>query len=170
MITVTKEDIDNVVYNCRPTAHYATIFCELTEVYEPGVEMTLDDMLQPFAHKKFKHQIPGWMEKNRKDIRYADYIIPLFYAAYVFKHEHVTIDLITGKAYPPTCVMREIMGLILQDNGHFYIPPEQQRKFADLHGYKWGFHFYWGDVTLSNEDKRHVDKLYEVYLSIKPVK
>jgi hypothetical protein len=149
MIAVMKSDLERIIHNNTSTAHYWTIFTEIEEVYDPDIQMTLDDMLRPFLRKKFNLKVPGKL--NRSEVRYADYIIPLFYTAYLCKSER-------------SCnVVKELLGLILKDNGHFYWNnPKSEREYVE----EWGREFwrdYWGSPKLTSEESERVNTLYATY-------
>ena len=157
MARVMKYDMDHVIHNCSMTAHYTTIFQELVEVYDPTQYMTLDDALRPFGNKKLTCKIPGTMAKKIEDVRYGDYIVPLFYTALLCKDE---------KSHH---VIKEVLGMILKDNGHFYLPERVCKQLADtmddptFYDYR---RYYWGYTNLSSDEKERVNKMYARYLAL----
>ena len=157
MVRVMKSDMNHVINNISMTAHYSTIFRELVEVYDPDKYMTLDEALQPFSNKKPTCKIPGTMDKPNEKVRYSDYIIPLFYTSALCKDE---------KSHH---VIKELLGMILKNNGHFYRPEWMCKQMADTMGdltfYDYR-RYYWGYTNLTAEEKDKVNKMYAQYLSI----
>jgi len=141
--TLTKEDLDHLVSQLVCPAHYAFIFAELVEAYSPNQDYSLQELLLPFEHKEFTEKAPGmWY----REVRYADYLCPLFYAAYVCKGEF------------SSSVIKEVVGFILKENGHFYVPPEVNvwDPDVDRNDHR---QLYWGQVSLSPEERARVDRL-----------
>jgi hypothetical protein len=154
MITITKKDMERIIYTAPITAHYGMVFKEISEVYDENKDYTLDDMLLPFAGKKYTGKPYGYLDP--KTIRYSNYIIPLFYAAYVCKEEK------SGD------VMSEIIGLILSDQGHFQIPDKRRKELIEMYGNSYlDHHWYWIKTDLNDKEEQRVKKLYAEYLSKK---
>jgi hypothetical protein len=154
MITITKYDMRHVIDHAECPAHYWTVFNELVEVYEPKVDLTLDDMLKPFARKKFAYKIPAQgVMRDPDNVKYADYLIPLFYSAYVLQ----------CVAYKN--VIKDVLVRILTDNGHFQLSEEKKTEWNDL----WGGdnHFYWPLARLTEKEQVLSDELFQDYLNIK---
>lgn len=140
---VFKADLYHVVQQLVCPAHYAFIFGELLEAYPPEVELTLASMLEPFARKVFKEKAPGmWY----REVRYSDYICPLFYASFVCRNEQ------------SPKVIKEVVGVILKECGHFYIPPGVNvwDPDVDRNDHR---QLYWGVVDLSEEEATRVERL-----------
>ena len=155
--TVKKSDLERIVHNCSMTAHYAIIFRELMEVYEPDVEMTLADMERPFIRKTFTCKIPGTMDKSKDEVRYSDYIRPLFFTAYLCR--------ITGSNNEH--IIKELLGRILRSHGHFHATEEQEEGYFDMTGEPYEYRkAYWGVVNLSTDDQDLVTRMHQTFMQM----
>jgi hypothetical protein len=136
MITITKHDIDNVIHNIQCPAHYSIIFSELCEVYDYDNEYTISTFLQPFELKRFMYKVPFSGVNHNKSVRYADYLIPLFYAAYGCKSTR------------SPRIIKEVLGMYLHYYGHFQYPESAKNELLSFYGEgNWNdFHNYWGDT------------------------
>lgn len=149
--TIVKSDLYHVVQQLVCPAHYAFIFGELLEAYPQDTELTLTSMLEPFSRKVFKERAPGmWY----REVRYSDYICPLFYASSVCR----------GEQSPN--VIKEVVGIILKECGHFYVPPEVNvwDPDVDRNDHR---QLYWGTVDLSEEEATRVELLVRMYRKIR---
>jgi len=153
--TITKYDMNHVIESIQCPAHYSMVFREIIEVYDPEIPYSLDQMLEPFIQKKPKFKIPAkGLMKNPADIRYSDYIVPLFLASYVMQ----------GVTYRN--VIKHVLGRILIDNGHLGGGKKIKPFFED----EWGNDFawqYWGYNVLTEKEQKLSDELFADYLSIK---
>ena len=152
MLTINKNDLENVI-DIQCPAHYSTIFMELIEVYDPETDYNLQDFLAPFANKKFTHKQPFTINNG---VRYADYLIPLFYTAYFCQEE--------CKNGRSSGVIKEVLGKILHDFGHFHYPGTARKQMEEYYGTKWNdFHNYWGILSLSETEKERVKNILKKY-------
>jgi predicted lipase len=142
---------------CCP-AHYAMIFGELMEVYDPDVTLTLDDMIRPFINKKITQKIPArGIMRDPENIKYSDYIIPLFYTAYVCKSER------------SDRIIKEVLCAILREYGHFHYPKTMWDNLKFQYGDNWNDpRHYWGFQypAITEEERLQWVKLYHNYVDI----
>jgi len=158
LLYITKSDIDHVLGSLFLPAHYALIFGELCEVYESNVGLSLNDILDPFKDRSITSKIPGTMNKPQNEVRYSDYLIPLFYTSYICRNEE-SVE-----------VIKEVLGLILEDKGHFYITKQQKKQAIQDWGYDTDFSWrknYWSNPDLTKIEEERAKRLYLSYLSLK---
>jgi hypothetical protein len=128
------------------------IFSELSEVYNYGVEYTITEFLQPFDMKRFTHKIPFSGVKNNQCVRYADYLIPLFYTAYECKN------------IQSSRIIKELLGMYLHYYGHFQYPESAKEEMLLMYDEEdWNdFHNYWGSPypALTKDEKAKIQDIW----------
>lgn len=150
MITITKEDMLNVVENTICPAHYSTIFRELVEVYDPAHgKYTFQQFLAPFKNKWVDQKIP--FNRFPRRVRYFHYLVPLFYAAHVLRNERQSEHII-----------KEVFGHILNDFGHMVITPYALKHSNGL-AKNTDYREYWGYTELTSEEEKHKQGYLELY-------
>lgn len=159
MFTVKKSNLKHVISSVyQAPAHYTFIFNELLEVYDDGVDLSLDDMVRPFAGKQIKEKIPARAYMRDPDnIRYSDYILPLFFTAYVCKNE------------PSYRVIKEVMCMILREYGHFHYPDSVKEHMQEMFGDNWNDpRHYWGFQypAITEQEQKQVTRLYHNYVRL----
>jgi hypothetical protein len=157
-LIVTKNDLRHVVDGLVCPAHYYTIFIELLEVYDNNRDMTVDDMLKPFESRAISQQIPARaLMRDPLNIRYSNYIIPLFYTAYVCKKE------------PSDRIIKEVLCAILREHGHFHYPESMHKDLKFQFGDEWNDpRHYWGFQypKLTDAEIKQVANRYWDYVKI----
>jgi hypothetical protein len=157
-VTVTKNDLRHIVDGLVCPAHYYTIFSELLEVYDDSITMTLRDVVKPFESKEISQKIPARaLMRDPTDIRYSQYIIPLFYTAYVCKNE------------ASDRIIKEVLCAILREYGHFHYPESMHNDLKDQFGDEWNDpRHYWGFQypKLTDEEQKQVANRYWDYVRL----
>ena len=174
-VTVTKADMERVFDPGIP-GHFSIIMRELVAVFEDdGRELTLDDVLRPFENKPFtcKVAVPaGFARICGREVRYSDYLYPLFYAAAVVRQERAHRTCAgndrerSRMLYEDERVIKEVLGLILKDFGHFKFFEGKPLPIAEdgfyTHWDYWGYPF----PKLTKAEQQRVNELYASYLLI----